>query len=150
VTAEPAGLDDVDGLRRADAETMSRTSRRFMTLPADQHWRSSAACRSADPDLFFPISSSGPSTAQVAEAKAICAGCPVRRECLEFALRRHQVHGVWGGLSEQERYPLRSAALAGVEYGQAAEVDIVHATDRRDDREHAGAVAAADHSLRPA
>jgi WhiB family redox-sensing transcriptional regulator len=144
VTAEPAGLDDVDGLRRADAETMSRTSRRFMTLPVDQHWRSSAACRSADPDLFFPISSSGPSTAQVAEAKAICAGCRVRRECLAFALRTHQDHGVWGGLSEQERYPLRSDALAGIERSQAAEVDTVHVPDLRDDPEHAEAVAAAD------
>ena len=150
MTAEPAGLDDVDGLRRADAETMSRTSRRFMTLPVDQHWRSSAACRSADPDLFFPISSSGPSMGQVAEAKAICARCRVRRECLTFALRTHQVHGVWGGLSEQERYPLRSTALAGIERSQAAEVDTVHVPDLRDDREHAGAVAAADHGPRPA
>jgi WhiB family transcriptional regulator, redox-sensing transcriptional regulator len=150
VTAEPAGLDDVDGLRRADAETMSRTSRRFMTLPADQHRRSSAACRSADPDLFFPILSSGPSTAQVAEAKAICAGCPVQRECLAFALRTHQVHGGWGGLSEQERYPLRSAALAGIERSQATKVGTVHAADRRDDHEHAGAVAAADDSPRSA
>jgi hypothetical protein len=48
----------------------------------------------------------------VAEAKAICAGCQVRRDCLAFALRTHQVHGVWGGLSEQERYPLWPATLA--------------------------------------
>ena len=81
-----------------------------------------AACQSADPEMFFPISSSGRSMAQVAEAKAICAGCQVQRECLAFALRTHQGHGVWGGLSEQERYPLRSAALAGVERSQAAEV----------------------------
>ena len=67
--------------------------------------------------------------ARVAEAKAICAGCPVRRECLAFALRTRQVHGVWGGLSEQQRYPLRSAALVGVERSQAAEVDTVHAAD---------------------
>jgi WhiB family transcriptional regulator, redox-sensing transcriptional regulator len=82
---------------------MSRTSRRFMALPVNKHWRSLAACRSADPDLFFPISPSGQSTAQVAQAKAICAGCQVRPECLAFALRTHQVHGVWAGLSEQER-----------------------------------------------
>ena len=77
-------------------------------------WPTLAACRSADPDLFFPISSSGSSLAQVAQAKAMCGGCPVRRECLAFALRTHQVHGVWGGLSEQERHPLISATLAGV------------------------------------
>jgi WhiB family redox-sensing transcriptional regulator len=87
---------------------MSHTRRQSADLlvPEDQ-WRSMAACRSADPDLFFPISSSGQSMAQEATAKAICAGCRVRRECLAFALRTHQAHGVWGGLSEQERHPLR-------------------------------------------
>jgi WhiB family transcriptional regulator, redox-sensing transcriptional regulator len=69
-----------------------------------RHWRSAAACRSCDPDLFFPVSSSGLPLEQIAEAKAICAQCPVRSECLAFALRTHQVHGVWGGMSEQERY----------------------------------------------
>jgi transcription factor WhiB len=59
--------------------------------------------------------------AQVAEAKAICAGCQVRGECLAFALRTYQIHGVWGGLSEPERYPLWSPALAGVGRDQAAQ-----------------------------
>src|SRR5215470_19160422 len=114
---------------------MSRTSRRSVAqLARQEDWRSLAACRSADPDLFFPISSTGQSIAQVAEAKAICAGCPVQRECLAFALRTHQVHGIWGGLSEQERYP-RSAAPAGVKHRQAAEVDTVHAPDRPGDPE---------------
>ena len=116
---------------------MSRTSRRFLGGAIHQeNWRSLAACLSADPDLFFPISSSGPALAQVAEAKAICAGCQVRRECLGFALRTHQVHGVWGGLSEQERY--RSATLAGMERDQAAEVDTVHGADLRHDLRYAG------------
>jgi WhiB family redox-sensing transcriptional regulator len=117
---------------------MSHTRRQFADLlvPEDQ-WRSLAACRSADPDLFFPISSSGHAMAQEAEAKAICAGCQVRRECLAFAMRTHQAHGVWGGLSEQERYPARSAAPARVKRGQTAEVDAVHAPDPRDDHEHA-------------
>jgi WhiB family transcriptional regulator, redox-sensing transcriptional regulator len=123
------------------AKPYARAQRALATL---------AACRSADPDLFFPSSSSGPSLAQVAQAKAMCAGYPVRRECLAFALRTHQVHGVWGGRSEQERHPLRSVIPARVEYGQAAEVGTVHAADRRDDHEHAGAVAAADHSPRSA
>jgi WhiB family transcriptional regulator, redox-sensing transcriptional regulator len=104
---------------------MSRTSRRFTAPPVDRHWRLLAARRSADPDLFFPISSSGRSMAQAAQAKAICAVRQVWRECLALALRTHQVHGVWGGLSEQERYPLWSAILAGVEHGQPAEVDTV-------------------------
>jgi WhiB family transcriptional regulator, redox-sensing transcriptional regulator len=147
---KPAGFDDADGWRYGDAETMSRTSRRVMTLPADRHWRLLAACRSADPDLFFPISSSGQSLALVAEAKAICAECQVRRHCLAFALRTHQIYGVWGGLTEQERHPLISAVLAEVERGQAADVDTVHAPDRRDDYEQAGAGAAADHCPRSA
>ena len=66
-------------------------------------WRLAAACYSADPDLFFPVSSTGRSLDQVTQAKRICAGCPVQPECLAFALRTHQSHGIWGGLSEQER-----------------------------------------------
>lgn len=70
-------------------------------------WRSLAACLSADPDLFFPISSSGPAEHQIARAKTICAGCQVRQACLDFALETHQVHGVWGGTSAEERQLLR-------------------------------------------
>ena len=77
-------------------------------VAARRHWRSAAACRVADPDLFFPVSSSGPALEQVAEAKEVCARSQVRPECLAFALRTHQVHGVWGGMSEQERYLLWS------------------------------------------
>jgi WhiB family redox-sensing transcriptional regulator len=68
-------------------------------LTDEADWRLAAACRSADPELFFPISSSGPALAQIAAAKAICAGCRVRRECLAFALRTCQRHGIWGGMS---------------------------------------------------
>ncbi len=51
----------------------------------------------------LPIPSSGASLEQVAGAKEICARCLVRSECLSFALRTRQAHGVWGGMSEQER-----------------------------------------------
>ncbi len=68
-----------------------------------QQWRLAAACRSADPDLFFPVSSAGRSVEQVTQAKKICSGCPVQPDCLGFALRTRQPHGVWGGLTEQER-----------------------------------------------
>ena len=67
------------------------------------NWRSLAACLSADPDLFFPISSTGPAERQIARAKVICAGCPVRRECLEFAVTHDQTHGIWGGTTPQDR-----------------------------------------------
>ncbi len=67
------------------------------------NWRAAAACLSADPDLFFPISSIGPAEQQIARAKTICAGCRVRRECLEFALAHDQVYGIWGGTTREER-----------------------------------------------
>jgi WhiB family redox-sensing transcriptional regulator len=70
-------------------------------------WRSAAACRSADPDLFFPVSDSGPAREQTAKVKAICSACRVRRECLAFALRTGQIYGIWGGTTELERAAVR-------------------------------------------
>jgi WhiB family transcriptional regulator, redox-sensing transcriptional regulator len=67
------------------------------------NWRSAGACLSADPDLFFPISSVGLGERQIARAKSICAGCQVQRECLEFAFVHHQVHGIWGGTTPEDR-----------------------------------------------
>ena len=67
------------------------------------NWRSAGACLSADPDLFFPISSAGPAERQIARAKKICAGCAVRQECLEFALSHDQVYGIWGGTTPEDR-----------------------------------------------
>ena len=83
-----------------------------MTSLTERNWRMLAACRSIDPDLFFPVSSAGKSLEQVAEARAVCACCLVRRQCLAFALRTRQAHGIWGGLTAQERgqqYPARTA-----------------------------------------
>ena len=71
---------------------------------AGENWRALAACRIADPDLFFPVSEVGRGLDQAARAKAVCAGCRVREQCLAFALRTRQVHGIWGGLTERERY----------------------------------------------
>jgi len=76
----------------------------MITIPGSD-WRLLAACRQADPELFFPVSASGPSLDQVTQAKVICAGCPVRRQCLAFARDTRQDHGVWGGMSEEERRP---------------------------------------------
>jgi WhiB family redox-sensing transcriptional regulator len=67
------------------------------------NWRSAGACRSADPDLFFPISSAGPAQRQIARAKLICAGCGVRQECLDFAVSHDQTHGIWGGTTPEDR-----------------------------------------------
>lgn len=72
-------------------------------------WRSFAACRFTDPDLFLPISySRSRGLEQAREAKAICAGCQVWGACLEFAIGTQQVHGIWGGMTEQERRQHRS------------------------------------------
>ncbi len=73
------------------------------------NWIESARCIGEDPDLFFPIGSTGPAAAQVESAKAICTLCGVREECLEWALVTDQEAGVWGGLSEEERRALKRA-----------------------------------------
>ncbi len=69
-------------------------------------WRERAACRDADPELFFPISEVGPGARQVAAAKAVCARCPVRAQCLRYALDNGLDHGVFGGATEVERREL--------------------------------------------
>jgi len=70
-------------------------------------WQNRAACLSEDPDLFFPIGSTGDAVPQIAAAKSICAACPVLAQCLDFALEARQDYGVWGGLTEDERRSLR-------------------------------------------
>lgn len=67
------------------------------------NWRHRAACRDEDPELFFPVGSTGPSLLQIEEAKEVCHRCPVRESCLSWALESGQDAGVWGGLSEDER-----------------------------------------------
>jgi WhiB family redox-sensing transcriptional regulator len=70
-------------------------------------WRHRAACRDEDPELFFPVGTSGPALTQVAEAKAVCHRCPVASDCLAWALATGQDAGVWGGMSEEERRALK-------------------------------------------
>jgi len=65
-------------------------------------WRRLAACRSADPDLFFPVSGGG-WAGQVEKAKALCGACRVRRHCLQYAITEDEPYGVWGGMTEDER-----------------------------------------------
>ncbi|MBQ0851532.1 WhiB family transcriptional regulator [Streptomyces sp. NPDC057621] len=70
-------------------------------------WRDYAECRTVDPDLFFPIGNTGPALVQIEDAKSVCRRCPVREECLNWALDTGQSIGVWGGTSESERRTLR-------------------------------------------
>src|SRR5690349_20507897 len=75
-------------------------------------WRAHAACRGTEPELFFPATESGPArAAQVAAAKAVCARCPVREQCLAEALARIP-YGIAGGLTEYERRRLRTGDRA--------------------------------------
>jgi hypothetical protein len=80
---------------------------------AGRDWRDRAACRgSTDAELFFPTAEAGPERAkQVAAAKAICARCPVRAECLAEAARIP--YGICGGLTESERRRLRASGHTG-------------------------------------
>lgn len=72
--------------------------------PVSIHWLHSAACRDEDPELFFPIGNTGPALLQIEEAKAVChIRCPVMEQCLQWALESGQDHGVWGGMSEDDR-----------------------------------------------
>lgn len=72
----------------------------------DEHrpaWWPRAACLGRRDEIdFFP--GRGHSTYA---AKRVCAGCPVRVECLEYALETGIHHGIWGGLSERERRRIR-------------------------------------------
>jgi WhiB family redox-sensing transcriptional regulator len=67
------------------------------------NWRLFAQCTDSDPELFFPIGNSAVARRQTVNAKAICAQCPVRTRCLEWARATDQMYGVWGGLAESER-----------------------------------------------
>jgi WhiB family transcriptional regulator, redox-sensing transcriptional regulator len=73
-------------------------------------WRGRAACRGAGPALFYD-----PDPAAVAAAKQVCATCPARAPCAAHALTTGEAHGVWGGLTEDERRtrPARSAPGPG-------------------------------------
>jgi WhiB family redox-sensing transcriptional regulator len=104
----------------------------WATIDPGEMWRKRAACRHTEPDLFFPVPATGASAAQspvpspapsqaeqaqAERAKNVCAGCPVRRECLQFALATRQAYGVWGGLelteSDRRRRPVRTSRPRG-------------------------------------
>jgi hypothetical protein len=69
--------------------------------PAD--WRTAAACKGHDPDLWFPIGNSPAAQEQARQAQAICRTCPVVQACGVWSLETRQNAGIWGGWTEQER-----------------------------------------------
>lgn len=70
----------------------------FPDRPEDFAWMLDAKCRGTQPAGFFPSDGLG-----VERAQRVCEECPVRAECLEYALTHRIEHGVWGGASERER-----------------------------------------------
>lgn len=89
---------------------MGRRRSHASAVPGD--WAERAACRGVDDEIFFPPGVDGshkgrPPTARMdkdwEDARAVCRRCPVRLECLEFALATGQEYGMWGGLTPPER-----------------------------------------------
>lgn len=78
-------------------------------------WRARSSCRDSNPDLFFPIGTTGAALDQIEAAKEVCAACHAADECLEFALATNQEAGIWGGTTEEERRRLRKTWIEGRE-----------------------------------
>ena len=72
-------------------------------------WRAVGACLGTDPDLFFPVAVGAAASTQVTRALRICDGCQVRQQCLEFAVRTGESHGIWGGTTPDDRVRARRA-----------------------------------------
>ncbi len=80
----------------------------------ERAWQLRAACRGPHAKLFFPpatLERREDRQARERRAKAICAECPVRGPCLDYALAIREPHGIWGGLNEQERRALVDARV---------------------------------------
>jgi WhiB family redox-sensing transcriptional regulator len=96
--------------RRLQGGSVALTWTRSTEWDSDD-WREVAECRDTDPDLFFPIGTTGQAIEQIEAAKDVCFECEARDACLEFALATNQESGVWGATSEEERRKLRKAWL---------------------------------------
>ncbi|GGB48228.1 transcriptional regulator WhiB [Flexivirga endophytica] len=70
-------------------------------------WRERAACREENPELFFPVGTTGPALDQIEQAKDICRHCPVLAQCLATALDNGEDAGIWGGTTPEERRMMR-------------------------------------------
>lgn len=84
-------------------------ARLFMVEP-ENDWRNQAACKGLDPEIFFSsdaFESKQEKDEREVAAKAVCAACPVREQCLDYALRAGERYGIWGGLTELERRSLQ-------------------------------------------
>lgn len=110
---------------------IGRTSTSAVSTAETIDWRFRGACRDQEPDLFWPIGESAAARQQVEEAKEVCEWCPVRRECLDWALEARQDFGVWGGMSERERRVLHRRKAKAYGAHQVSAVDQI-VTERLD------------------
>ncbi|MEO3809870.1 WhiB family transcriptional regulator [Sphaerisporangium sp. B11E5] len=106
-------------------------------LPAVS-WLRRAACRTEDPELFFPISATGPGQVQQDQAKAVCGRCPVRLACLDYALATGQEHGIWGGTDPDERRAATPAARHPKRAGKRPAASFPLANRHGQEHRHAG------------
>lgn len=94
------------------AISLHMRTRKVQNGSVDTTWMARGKCKDVPPDVFFPSDGVG-----VEIARRICADCPVKAPCLEYAMEQHIDHGVWGGTSERERRRIarrrRLAAAAG-------------------------------------
>lgn len=98
---------NTEALQRASMQTTrQRAQAPNLQPPTPEPWMDSALCTQADPDMFFPEGQG----ASAAEAKRLCALCPVRSECLTYAFDHRERYGVWGGLTDKQRRRLRRGA----------------------------------------
>ena len=101
-------------------------------------WRTAALCHGQEPDLWFPLGSEGGT-----QAIAICRECPVRLDCLRWAINHNERNGIWGGVSARRRLRMRAESRRNASHpltGSAPgrEVDLT-GDERERDRQSAGA-----------
>ena len=99
---------------------MSIPTSSLVLANADYTWRRHAICRDTDPDLFFPVGTTGHALVQIDRAKQVCGECPVSVDCLDYAMETNQDSGIWGGTSEEERRTMRRAAVAAARSAAAS------------------------------
>lgn len=87
-----------------------------------EEWREFGSCRKLETNMFFPVGQTGEAEIKIARAKSVCVPCPVRQQCLEFAITTNQEYGVWGGHSEEERRIVRRQWRARQRAAQKATV----------------------------
>lgn len=97
-SSRPSALSGSDGGSQDDLR-----QRLGLRSRDEQAWATGAACRGLDPRIFYPETRAHDRAAALGRAKAVCFGCRVWRECLNYALDHDIDEGVWGGLSAEER-----------------------------------------------